>query len=85
MSQGRPGIDRGTGGMHVAELTITDPVLIEAPLTLPCSITDGSIVAGNDRFDNVAPLPFDRSDSIRIELVGEAPRRLLVTGSDPAS
>lgn len=56
-SDGRPGVDPGTGWLQDFDLLIYAAVVETVPLELPCRLSGGSIALGEARWNNVIPLP----------------------------
>lgn len=70
VSQGRPGMDRGTGWEQDAELIISDARIQQTPDSDYMWILDGRVEVGSDTFDNLLPLPFDHSGPVTVRLNG---------------
>lgn len=69
-SDGRLGLDRGTGWSLPARLIIESGEF-DQPFSAPSlCVTDGQIAVGDCVFDNVIPLPFDEQGEIRLLLSG---------------
>jgi hypothetical protein len=83
ISNGVPGVDRGTGWSQHATLALDGSDVITSA-TAPFEILEGVLVAGEHDFDNLVPLPFDAVEAVRFEVVGSNRRRLSVR-ADSAS
>ena len=69
-SEGRPGVDRGTGWNLPARLVIEHGEF-DRPFSSPfLRVTDGHIAVGDRLYDNGIPLPFDEHGEIHLFLSG---------------
>jgi len=88
-SQGRPGIDRGTGWSQRAELIVEDATVERSLDSNYLWITDGFLEVNSKRFNNLLPVPFGESGKINLKLSGAEGSlwlsgrrvRLLLTGT----
>jgi len=79
-SDGRPGLDRGTGWSLPARLVIENGEF-DHPFSSPSLwVTDGYIAIGDGVFDNLIPLPFDEHGEIHLLFSG-AEGELAIHGS----
>ena len=67
-SEGKPGIDPGSGWSQRAELVIGDATEIDLPSAWPCKIYDGFLELNGDLHDNEIPIPLAHSGSVRFKL-----------------
>ena len=58
-SEGRPGLDCGTGWIQDAQLRFGDALVTRACPDLPCDVTDGELAFGLERRDNEIPVPLE--------------------------
>ena len=77
-SEGKPGVDAGSGWIQELRLHISDASLSGEIVDLPCDLWDGSISLDNERFDCV-PIPLDYRGRIEVNLVQDG--KLTVIGS----
>ena len=69
-SDGRPGLDPGTGWAQDADLVIREADCGPTAAELPAWISDGELIVGEERFPNVVPIPLDRRrDEVQLDLV----------------
>ena len=78
-SEGKPGVDAGSGWVQELRLHISDASLSGEILDLPCDLWDGSIQLDDKRFDNCVPIPLDYRGRIEVNL--ERDGKLTVIGS----
>ena len=70
VSDGRPAFDRGTGWTQHASLTL-EGATVSAHVVAPFGLVDGLLVVGEQRFDNLVPLPFEAAGEVRLELISD--------------
>ncbi len=69
-SEGRPGLDPGTGWTQDADLVIRECNSWPTAAELPAWISDGELIVGEERYPNVIPIPLDRKRAdVRLALV----------------
>ena len=78
-SEGKPGVDAGSGWVQEVRLHISDAALSGVILDLPCDLWDGSISLDNKRFDNCVPIPLDYRGRVEVNL--EHDGKLTVIGA----
>ncbi len=88
MSDGRAGIDPGTGWIQKAELIIGNGSISGDQRSLPAVLSDGTIIIGNRKHSNFIPIPLDTSESVsvdleffdgnRISIIGRTARLMLI-------
>ena len=67
-SEGRPGVDAGTGWWQDTQITVERGV-VEGPITnWPAEMYDGVLEIDGERFDNGVPVPFERVGEVRLTL-----------------
>ena len=57
-AEGIPGVDSGTGWTQEAVMVLFGSHLSGEAPTLPCTLSDGSVAAGREFYDNLIPVPF---------------------------
>jgi hypothetical protein len=67
-SDGRPGIDLGTGWSQRAELVIEEAAEIDLPRAWPCTIYHGSLELNGFVHKNAIPIPLLHGRSVRLQL-----------------
>ena len=78
-SDGKPGVDAGSGWVQELRLHISDASLTGEIHDLPCDLWDGSIALDDERFNNCVPIPLDYRGRIEVSLEHES--KLTVVGS----
>lgn len=78
-SNGRPGVDPGSGWSHPVDLVFTAGVIEERPDGLPFTLADGT-VSGGTTFDGFIPLPPSIGLAVCFEARGSCGERLAVRG-----
>jgi len=78
-SEGKPGLDAGSGWIQELRLHISDASLSGEIHDLPCNLWDGAISLGDERFDNSVPIPLDYRGRVEVNL--EQDGKLTVVGS----
>jgi hypothetical protein len=67
-SDGRPGVDAGTGWSQEAELHISGATLIGKVPPLPCLLIGGTLAVGGYSHENMIPLPLHSEEPSMITL-----------------
>lgn len=67
-SEGKPGVEAGSGWVQELRLHISEASLSGEILGLPCNLWGGSIQLDDERFDNCIPIPFDYRGRIEVNL-----------------
>jgi hypothetical protein len=70
VSEGRPGIDPGTGWTMPVRMTIASATVVRAFEGDSLWIIDGAITVGSTVLDNECPVTFDVADEIEIRFSG---------------
>ena len=78
-SEGKPGVDPGSGWVQELRLHISDASLSGEILDLPCDLWDGSVSLDGQRFDNCVPIPLDYRGRVEVNL--ERHGKLTVVGT----
>ena len=79
-SEGRPGIDAGTGWVQEARLNFADGLIGGTFPDLPCVVMEGELVVGVERFNNQVPAPLAVTAHTELHLVFDSTHTLTVTG-----
>jgi hypothetical protein len=58
-SEGRPGIDSGTGWVQEGRLIFTDASVRGDLPNLPCNVMDGELIVDGEQHDNGIPVPLE--------------------------
>lgn len=80
-SEGRPGIDPGTGWVQDFDLVVSEAVLVSTFTELPRDLWDGSLSVGDEVFENEIPLPLDLRGAVRFSAEGSNGERLAIQGA----
>jgi hypothetical protein len=80
-SEGRPGVDIGSGWLQDLELVISDPVLECTFTEWPQELTDGMMVVGDRIYENLIPLPFAAPEPVRFSAISTSGERMVIEGS----
>ena len=67
-SEGKPGVDAGTGWKQAAALSFYDAEIESADLELPVDISYGGLMLEGVEFPNEIPVPLDHSGAIEMLL-----------------
>jgi len=78
-SKGRPGFDSGEVFVQEARLFFDGASVNEDTPKLPCEIIDGSLVVGEQRHENLIPVPLESAGSTKLHLVLSARHTITVT------
>jgi len=84
-SEGRPGVDSGTGWLQSIDLEIADAVIESMPKNLPVDLNDGYLIVNGTKTENSVDLPIDTRGDIELQLVTAAGEELKITGKHIAS
>lgn len=79
-SEGRPGIDPGTGWVQEARLIFADALTGGAFPGLPCTVMEGELAVGAERYENEVPVPLVVIARTELRLVFDAMHTVTVTG-----
>jgi hypothetical protein len=64
LSEGRPGVDAGTGWTQDAILFVANATVIGKVPPLPCVLESGCLAVGNHSSDNMIALPLETSEPL---------------------
>ena len=79
-STGTPGVDPSVG--WVQDIILLVDGTIEGSLTeLPCDLWEGSLQVGDQKIENIIPLPVDYRGEVTLTLVTQSLNRVIVRGS----
>jgi hypothetical protein len=67
-SDGIPGSDRGTGWVQDALILVEDAESSVESFETPCELGGGTLKIGTDVYDNLIPLPLDRTAAVLLTL-----------------
>ena len=80
MSDGRPGIDAGTGWLQNAVIRVRGGELVGSINELPCTLWDGHLTVSDESFDNLVPIPLDSAGDIELQFTSISGESLQVRG-----
>lgn len=80
ISEGRPGIDRGTGWVQEARLFFTEASISGQLPDWPCEVMHGELILGTERKDNVVPVPLEFGDRAELRLIFDNIHAVTVIG-----
>ena len=79
-SEGRPGIDSGSGWVQAARLTLGNSAVSGVIPDLPCRIMDGDLVICGERHNNEIPVPLETTGPVELKLEFDPVQNITVTG-----
>jgi hypothetical protein len=80
-SEGRPGVDAGSGFLQPAEIEFTGAQFTEKDGPCRGAISEGMISVSGKRFDSVLPLPYDAKGKVSAEFTFESGAVLSITAA----
>ena len=80
-SQGRAGVDPGTGWQCLVELRLRQGRRDGSVPELPVALSDGTLHLGASVFENCVPIPLQDLRATRIELIAVSGERVVFTGA----
>ena len=80
MSDGRPGIDAGTGWIQNAVIRVCGEGLLGSISELPCDLWDGYLKVNGEFFDNLIPIPLDSAGNIELQFTSKSGESLRIRG-----
>lgn len=80
MSDGRPGIDPGTGWIQNAVLRVRGDAIAGSMSQLPCDLWDGYLKVNGQISDNLIPIPLDATGDIELHFTSRAGESVQVRG-----
>ncbi|MDB6033500.1 MAG: hypothetical protein JWM16_3838 [Verrucomicrobiales bacterium] len=79
-SEGRPGLDPGTGWVQDAQLVFTEGIASGDFPGLPCDVMDGELIVGTECHDNIIPVPLAVTAHTELRLVFGSKHTITITG-----
>jgi hypothetical protein len=79
-SEGRPAFDSGTGWVQEARLIFSEASITGDFPEWPCDIMDGEIIVGDDRHDNLIPVPLEVAKRTELRLICDSVHTVRVVG-----
>ena len=79
-SEGRPGVDPGSGWLQDVGLVIREATVESLPSRFPCSLSDGCLSVGGAVWENGIPLPLASSGPASFSATTEDSESLVVRG-----
>lgn len=79
-SEGRPGIDSGTGWIQEARLIFSDGSASGSFPAFPCDVMDGALVVDKDRYNNEITVPLDVTAPAALRLVFDSIHTVTIVG-----
>ena len=80
-SEGRPGVDAGTGWTQQAVIRIRGQVASDALTKLPCGLVDGYLELDGQEFDNEIPIPLSFTGDVELALTSEFEETIKIRGN----
>lgn len=80
-SEGRPGVDAGSGYLQAAEMIFSQAQYSETAGPCAGAVSDGVVSAEGAEFVNVIPLPFSLAGQVSARIAFVSGGALIVTGS----
>ena len=80
-SEGRPGIDSGSGFLQPAEIVFTGAKFTEKEPPSQGAIAEGIVTVSGKRFDSVLPVPFAGAGKVTAEFTFESGAVLSITAT----
>ena len=79
-SEGRPGIDCGTGWVQDARLVFADASANGNSPNLPCRVMDGELVVAGERHDNEIPVPLEITAPTELRVIFDSLHIVTIKG-----
>jgi len=80
-SEGRPGIDAGTGWVQEARLIFSEVFLNGDFPDWPCDIVDGEIIVAGVRHHNLIPVPLDVAQRAELRLICDSVHTVMISAA----
>ncbi|HXA86011.1 MAG TPA: hypothetical protein VNZ47_13095 [Candidatus Dormibacteraeota bacterium] len=80
-TEGRPGVDAGTGWTQHAVIRIRGQVASGALTKLPCGLVDGYLELDGQEFDNVIPIPLSFTGDVELAITSEFDEAIKIRGN----
>ena len=84
-SEGKPGIDSGTGWLQSIDLEIAGTVIESMPKDLPVDLDDGYLVVHSTKTENFVDLPINMHGDIELQFMTASGEELKLTGKHISS
>lgn len=81
MSDGRPGIDAGTGWIQNAVIRVRGTAVAGSMSELPCDLWDGYLKVNGEHSDNLIPIPLAATGDIELHFTSRAGESVQVRGN----
>jgi hypothetical protein len=80
-STGTPGVDPGGGWAQDVILRVENGTIDGDLPEMPCDLWEGSLEVGNQKIENIIPLPIDYQGTVTLVLVPQDESRVVIRGS----
>ena len=80
-STGTPGVDPGGGWAQDVILRIENGAIDGGLPEMPCDLWEGSLQVGDQKIENIIPLPLDYQGEVTLVLVAQDESRVVIRGS----
>jgi hypothetical protein len=80
-STGTPGVDPGGGWAQDVVLRVENGTIDGGVPEMPCDLWEGSLQVGNQKIENIIPLPLDYQGAVTLILVAQDESRVVIRGS----
>jgi hypothetical protein len=80
-STGTPGVDPGGGWAQDVILRLENGTIDGSLPEMPCDLWEGSLQVGNQKNENIIPLPLDYRGAVTLILVPQDESRVVIRGS----
>lgn len=80
-STGTPGVDPGGGWVQDVILRVENGAIEGGVPEMPCDLWEGSLQVGNQKIENVIPLPLYYQGVVTLVLVAQDESRVVIRGS----
>jgi hypothetical protein len=80
-STGTPGVDPGGGWAQDVILRVENGTIDGSLPEMPCDLWEGSLQVGNQKIENIVPLPLDYQGAVTLILVAQDESRVVIRGS----
>ena len=79
-SEGRPGLDAGTGWVQEAQLIFSEASVRGDSPEWPCNLRGGEIIVDGHRHENSIPVPLEVTEPTELRLICDPAHTITVTG-----
>jgi hypothetical protein len=80
-TEGRPGIDAGTGWIQPAVIHIRGEIADGSLTKLPCDLMDGYLELDGQEYDNMIPIPLSFTGDVELALTSEFGETVKIRGN----